>query len=90
MKHHKLKPGDRIHLYPHPHPKETQRWVIVEADGSQTTAYRIDDGREGPHEHVVWTDEWVAKRLAAGHAHRDRDGRSADLSVYDAPDDSVY
>jgi hypothetical protein len=43
----------------------------------------VDDGRPGPDERYTWRHEWIARRLAAGEAVRERDGRSADLSVFD-------
>jgi hypothetical protein len=78
---HSLGAGDRLRLFPDS--KAPQRWVVVEVRRWNTLAQRIDDGRPGPDERYVWRHEWIARRLAAGEAVRERDGRSADLSVFD-------
>ena len=78
---HALGEGDRLRLYPTA--KSEQRWVIVGVAPSHTSALRIDDGRAGPDERYRWTHEWIAERLAAGEAVRERDGLSADLSAID-------
>ena len=79
---HALGEGDRLRLYPSA--KCEQRWVIVAVAPSHTSALRIDDGRAGPDERYRWTHEWIAERLAAGEAFRERDGLSADLSALES------
>lgn len=77
---HSLGAGDRVRFT---NTEPPHRWVIIDVRRWNTLAQRIDDGRPGPDERYVWRHEWIARRLAAGEVVRERDGRSADLSVFD-------
>ena len=81
-RYHALGKGDRLRLYPAGYSE--QRWVIVGLRPSRTIARRIDDGRPRPDESYAWTNRWIAERLAAGEAVRERDGLSADLSALES------